>query len=273
MANAVYYETFPDIYRFMDTINRRANNDKFGTSSQKKSTDGWSGSVTYAEAVDMFSHGLPDVCEKMQCELKTFAARANIVTNKRTPQRYYYGYAPNIPAAIIGLPKSMYRIHKTPQKTKTIGILFDSSQNCSTDAETLRNAGEAVLKLVYMLERAGYRVQLDIIPFCTEDSNREFIAVVNLKQYSQHMDILKLSFPVTSPAMFRRFGFKWAEGIPGIRGDKAFCYGSHIDKNALIATLGSRGYDTKSAYCIGVDDCTSADFNPFTIAENIGITL
>lgn len=273
MATNLYYEAFPNIYRFMDTIERRANNGKFGDSSQKHSGDGWSGTETYAEAVKQFAEGIPEVAEKLKAALSAFTAKANIVTSKRTPQTYYYGYAPNIPAAIIGLPKSMYRIHKTPQKTKTIGILWNSCQNCGVNADTLRRSGEAVLQLVYALERKGYRVQLDAIPFSGEDPGRNFVCIINLKQYSQPMDILKMTFPVTSPAMFRRFGFKWAEGLPGVTGGKVGGYGRHIRKRELLPILERQGYNIKSTYCIDVDDCQTADFDPLAIAANLGITM
>lgn len=271
MASTLYYDSFPDIYRFMDTIQRRPNNGKFGDSSQKRGD--WSGTNTWDEAVQQFSSGLPDVCEKMKAALSAFTAKSNIVTTKRTPQHYYYGYAPNIPAAIIGLPKSMYRVQRTPQKTKTIGILWNSCQNSGVEAETLRQSGETVLQLVYMLERKGYRVQLDCIPFSSNESGRDFVCVINLKQYSQHMDILKLSFPVTSPAMFRRFGFKWAETFPGVTGGKVDGYGRHIRKDALLPILEKQGYNIKSTYCIDVNDCKSNEFDPMKMAEALGIVM
>ena len=271
MANKLYYESFPDIYRFMDTIEKRPNNKQFGDSSQKKGD--WSGTKTWEEAVQQFSNGLPEVAEKMKTALTQFTAKANIVTTKHTPRSYYYGYAPNIPAAIVGLPKSMYQVQRIPQKTKTIGILWNSCQNCAVEAETLRQAGESVLQLVYMLERKGYRVQLDCIPFSGNESGRDFVAVINLKQYAQHMDILKLTFPVTSPAMFRRFGFKWAEGIPNVTGGQVYRYGSHLGKAKLLRILEKQGYNIKSTYCVDVDDCQSNDFDPMRIAESLGIVV
>jgi hypothetical protein len=273
MANKLYYESFPDIYRFMDTIDKRPNNDKFGHSSTEKRTDDWAGTKTYEEAVSQFSNGLPEVAEKLQAALTQFTAKANIVTQKRTPRSHYYGYAPNIPAAIIGLPKSMYHIHKIPQKTKTIGILWNSCQNCGVKANVLQQAGESVLQLVYMLERKGYRVQLDCIPFSGNEDGRDFVAVINLKQYAQHMDILKLTFPVTSPAMFRRFGFKWAEGVPNVTGGTVWGYGCHLSKNKLLPILAKQGYNINSTYCIDVNDCRNNEFDPMKIAESLGIIV
>ena len=274
MANKVYFEKFDNIYKFMDTIEKRPNNDKFGKTSAKESRNGWAGTRTYQEAVEQFANGLPETAERMKQELGAFKANANIVSTKVRPNNHYYGYTPNVAAAIIGLPKSMRRIERTPQKTKTIGLLWDCCQNCNVEAETLRKAGETVLKLVYALEIRGYRVNLDCTPFNSEDSGRDFVVVINLKQFGQHMDILKLSFPVTSPAMFRRFGFKWAEGIPGVTGGSVWGYGrANTNTKRLFDIMAAHGYDTKSLYKIGVNDCERADFDPLEVAKNLGIII
>lgn len=274
MVKHVYYERFDNIYKFMDTIEKRPNNNKFGTSSQDNDRDKWSGTRTYKEAVDGFSNGLPETAERLKESLGQFKARSNITTNKVRPNNHYYGYSPNVAAAIIGLPKSMRRIERKPQKTKTIGILWNSCQNSGVNADTLRKAGETVLQLVYALEVQGYRVKLDCAAFTGDcDDNREAVLVINLKEYGQHMDILKLSFPVTSPAMFRRFGFKWAEGIQDFEGERVWGYGCHLGKSRLAEFLKAQGYDTKSMYQIDVNDCKEADFNPLEVAKTLGIVI
>jgi hypothetical protein len=272
MANKVYFELFDNIYKFMDVIGKRPNNGKFGTASREKGD--WSGTKTYEEAVEQFSNGLPETAERLKKSLGHFRANANINTPRNRPNNHYYGYSPNIPAAIIGLPKSMRRIEKHPQKTKTIGILWDCCQNCGYEADTLRKAGETVLQLVFALEIRGYRVNLDGIPFNGNcDDNREVITIINLKKYGQPMDILKLSFPVTSPAMFRRFGFKWAETIPEFSGDKVVGYGHTMGKDRLLTLVSQNGINTKSMYCIDVKDCEDAEFDPLTVAKNLGIVI
>jgi hypothetical protein len=87
------------------------------------------------------------------------------------------------------------------------------------------------------------------------------------------MDILKLSFPVTSPAMFRRFGFKWAEGVPNVVGETVWGYGSHIGKDKVLKLLSSNGYKVDQSYCISVNDCEEANFDPLEVAKSLGIVL
>lgn len=263
------YENFDNIYKFMDIIEKRPNNGKFGQSSQKESSDGWSGTRTYKEAVEQFSNGLPETCERMKKSLERFKANANVSQNKARPRNYYHGYTPNIPAAIMGLPKSMRQIERTPQKVKAISIMYDASANCGTSADTLNKAGCTVLELVYALEVKGYRVRLDLLPFTSKDGE-EVVCAITLKDWRQPLDLLKLSFPLTSPAMFRRFGFKWAEGIPGV--EKHFCsYGRTLTKDACRKLMEAHGVKTDNAYFIDVRDCQKADFDALKVADALGI--
>lgn len=270
MANQIYFERYTNIYRFMDTIEARPNNNCFGTDSTQ--TGSWSGTETWEEAVNQFSNGIPEKAEKLKKSLQAFRANSNISATKSRPINYYYGYSPNIPAAIIGLPKSMRRVERIPQKVKAVSIIYDMTQNCGTSAETLAKAGETVLQLVYALECRGYRVSLDGLPFTGERDTRRFVLLINLKDWRQSLDILKLSFPVTSPAMFRRFGFKWAETLPGVT-SRVSGYSSHLGKDGLIDALQKNGVNTANSYVITVNDCKSADFDPLKVAKSLNIIL
>lgn len=168
----------------------------------------------------------------------------------------------------------MRRVEKTPQKVKAISILYNMAQNCGTEARTLERSGETVLQLIYALECRGYRVALDCLAFAGEDrdSHSIFIVAINLKDWKQSLDVLKLSFPLTSPAMFRRFGFKWAEGIEGVK-SQIWGYSHSMEKRTLEKHLPGIGYDTGKAFCICVEDCEKAKFNPLEVAKNLGIVL
>ena len=142
--------------------------------------------------------------------------------------------------------------------------------NACVGAGTLERAGETVLQLVYALECRGYRVSLDGLVFNAERDTRRFVLIINLKDWKQHLDIMKLSFPVTSPAMFRRFGFAWAETLPGVT-ERVHGYGSHMGKRATKEVLEAQHYDIKNSYLVTVDDCSAANFDALALATNIGI--
>lgn len=271
MAERIYYERYTNVYRFMDTIEARPNNGQFGRSSAE-SGDMWYGTKTWEEAMEQFQNGIPEQAEKLKKSLDAFKANNNISSPKTRPKNHYYGYSPNVAAAIIGLPKSMRYNERQPQKVKAISILYDMTQNCGVGADELRKAGETVLQLVYALECRGYRVALDGLAFNSESNERRFILSINLKEWKQHLDIMKLSFPITSPAMFRRFGFKWAETLPEVT-ERVSGYGRHMDKSKCLRCLEKVGCDIKTAYFIDVNDCRSAEYDALEVAKKLGIVI
>lgn len=265
------FERYDNIYRFMDTIEKRPNNGRFGTSSQKEEEGDWNGTRTYAEAVEQFSSGLPERCEQMRKSLERFKAATNLTAVKAKPRKYYHGYAPNIPAAIIGLPKSMHQIERTPQKVKAISIIFDCCVSWSVDADTMVKAGCCILEAVHALQVSGYRVKLDLSLYSTESDKQKIGCIITLKDWRQPLDLLKLSFPLTSPSMFRRFGFKWAEGIEGVKSRHVYGYGQIMSDDKVKALLSENGYDTSSTYFARVKDCEQADFDALKLIERLGI--
>ncbi len=270
MAERIYYERYTNVYRFMDIIEKRPNNKQFGDDSHDKGM--WHGTETWEEAVQQFQNGIPEHAEKLQKSLNAFKANSNISSPKTRPKNHYYGYSPNVAAAIIGLPKSMRYNERQPQKVKAISILYDMTQNAGTDADELRKAGETVLQLVYALECRGYRVSLDGLAFNGSREERKFVLSINFKEWKQHLDIMKLSFPLTSPAMFRRFGFKWAETLPDVT-ERVRGYGSHMSKSDTLKCCGKMGVDIKTAYFIDVNDCEEANYDALKVAKNLGIVM
>jgi hypothetical protein len=74
------------------------------------------------------------------------------------------------------------------------------------------------------------------------------------------------------PAMFRRFGFRWAETLPGV---ESFVdgHGSHMDVEQTLGVLTKHGYDPKATYLIDVKACSESSFDPLRIAAKLGITI
>lgn len=274
MAKNIIYENYTNIYHFMDKIESRTPNGKFNISSQKEGDGDWNGTRTYGEALELFSNGIPAQAEKLKELTKTISCKGNINTVKPRPKNYYYGYSPNVPAAIIGLPKSMRMIERNVNKVKAISIYYDGTCNCMVNGEELTKAGETVFSLVYLMELNGYRVQLDYGVFAAREEGEECICNITLKEWKQGLDALKLSFPLTSPAMFRRFGFKWAEVAPGVtKSSWRHGYGRHLNEEELIKSLNKVGRETKNTYVVTIARCRASDYDPIALAKQLGISL
>ena len=271
MRNYVF-DNFSDVFEFRNAITSRPENGHAGNAS-KESGESFAG-MAYNKAVEAVTDGLPEVAGRLNRELTRFQKVACNSIPQRRPINYYNGYAPNVPAAIMGLPKSMRKTVKTPSKVKTVTLFYDSTANCGTSAETLEKAGAAVLQLTYWLELNGFRVRFTLTPFIATQGSDTAVCNVLLKDFRQPLDILKLSFSITSVSMFRRLGFKWIETVPKLTANWSMGYGHHIDDKAKAAeVLRKAGQDMDNGYFITVSDCESADFDAVKLAAVLGIKV
>lgn len=268
MGNLVF-EEYNNIYKFMNTINTRSNNGKFGLSSKDKGSD-WNGNFSWEEAVKSFENGISEVANELKNELKKFSISTPI--NSRKVRNYYHGYTPNVPNAIIGLPKSMRQINRVKVPAKTINILYNCTQNAGTSGDTLKKSGKCVLQLINYLERSGVRVKLTISVFSAVYNDERAYCFINLKDYRQPLDVLKLSFPLTSPAMFRRFGFRWAETVPGIiKEGWRYGYGRSEDREEFLETFAKLPNKKEKMLFLTVTECKALNFDPLKIADNYNL--
>lgn len=263
----IIYEYYDNIYKFINTVENRKNNNFFGTSSETGNFD-FTGTNSYAEAKEQFENGLSERAQELKRAITQFKTQAAKTVSKSRPINYYSGYAPDISAAIIGLPKSMKYIQKTPQKIKAISLYYYSGANCNIEADTLLNSGKTVLQLIYYLETKNIRTSLYLIPMCADSDERDFSCMIKLKDFRQNMDILKLTFPITSPSMFRRFAFKWSEGLEGFT-SHVHGYGHSMDiekaREALVPHM------EKDSYLINYQLCQKSGFDAVQLAKDLNI--
>lgn len=271
MAKLVY-DNFSDVYAFRQAIQTRPDNGKARNSSRDGDED-FSG-MPLDKAYNALTDGLPEAAEKLKRELNRFKAQTSGQITQRRPINYYNGHSPNVPAAIIGLPKSMRKVTKTPSKVKTVTIFYNSSANCDTSATTLEKAGACVLQLTYWLELNGYRVKFVLTPYLAKEDDENAVCNVLLKDFRQPLDILKLSFSITSVSMFRRLGFRWLETVPNLRNNWAWGYGQQVqDKEKALKLLEKTGQNTENAYFIMVKDCEKVRFDALKLADSLGIKV
>ena len=272
MGKKLVCDNFADAFAFRAAITSRPNNHS-GEDKSKTADFDFAG-MPYEAAYKALTDSIPEAADKLKRELTRFKAAKSGTLTQRRPINYYNGHSPNVPAAIIGLPKSMRKVIKSPTKTKTITLFYNSSANCNITAETLEKCGAAVLQLVYWLEMNGYRVKLLLNPYLAEHTRETACCNILLKDFRQPLDILKLSFSLTSVSMFRRLGFRWIETAPGAKDNWRSGYGHQImNKREALETIGKSGQDTRNAYFIMVSDCTSADFDAVKLAANLGIKV
>lgn len=256
-------EEFESIHQMLKIIENRKNNNvmEYRHSSQA-SGDGNSfyGTDSYEEALDLFMNGDKEKYDMIREGLKTTSE--NIKTNlmpKRQIRTGVVGYAPNVPNAIMGLPNSMIYTDKINIKRKTVSILYSICANCDVTAHTLTKSGVAVLNVINSLELSGYRVEVKILFFNAIGSKEKTRAMVTVKRYNDHLDLMKMAFPLANPGMFRRFGFKWIETQPKLT-DGSYNYGYGKDNSDEDIS------DDKSVY-LNLSRISSCNYNSEKIIE------
>ena len=204
------------IKEHFDSIESRSNNSVMsGKYSSKNNGKYFTGTASYEEAKRLFETGYTEILPKIKQGVSAnYKKSQNIL--RRTIRTGVVGYTPHVPNAIMGLPNSMIYMDKVPQKTKTVSIVVSITENCGVEAEEFIKSGITAISVVNALELRGYRCELKVDFFDGEEGDEMTIATVKVKDYREHMDLQKLCFPLAHPSMFRRFGFKWLETVPGL---------------------------------------------------------
>jgi hypothetical protein len=217
-------ETFKSIYELLDVMDERPVNQAFqekkargqlasleDESNQKRP---WSGTKTYNAAEEILANGYHEPLEKMKAAILSIGQADNY--QRPRPKNDFVGYFPNVPAYLMNLPETMINKEREQPKTKMIHLSYSFCAAAKTTTAEMIQAGINFISLVNSLEKQGYRVKIDAI-MAMQENRTTAAMIVNLKEYGQQMNLLKLAFPLVHPSMLRRFGFKWLETTPELK--------------------------------------------------------
>jgi hypothetical protein len=233
MPRTIIKERFKSLTNLIDTMEERPLNAAFKglndiPSSQRDESEkkekgraSWSGSYTYEETKETLRSGYKDPLDK----LKKAVLKTGQKDNYQRPRTHndFVGFAAHVPNTLMGLPQTMINRPKSQAKAKTIHLLYSFCAASTTTTDDLIKGGVNFISLANSLEKQGYRVKIDVI-FTTMESKTAASFTVNLKEYGQHMNLLKLAYPLVHPGMLRRLAFKWLETTPSLK-DKSFIHG------------------------------------------------
>ena len=217
---AYFVETYDSVEQMLRLFDRPENAAFSGRdlAAKEEGDASWRGTSTYGEAVELIRNGWEEPLKELKAAIKSVGIKPNVTTEKVRPRMSVVGYAPHVPNAIRGIPESMIGTERVPQKVKAVTIIYSSDSNSSLSQQDFFNAGAVILKIINDLELKGYRVRL-LHEFCAAQKNDEkIVGRVTLKDWRQPIDLKKLTFPLANAAMIRRFGFRFTEVVPGIKG-------------------------------------------------------
>lgn len=261
MSYNMYKEEFSSIFELINTLKERPNN-KFMRdehSSQTTGNSSWSGTNTYEEAESLLIYGYNDPVKNI---------KSNLIKNKKLVSKMYnlipkpiatnqvVGFVPNMPNALMGLPKSMISVEKINRNKKTISIIYATGGAVGIEPKTLESAGTALVSAINLIELAGIQTRLSI-GFIPSVKGRQIIfPTVNIKNFNERFSLQKICFPMVHPSMFRRIGFKYLETCPSMEEDFSCGYGRPASLEQIKTCL-----KEKNTYIISREWITDHDNN------------
>ena len=268
MALNIVKEHFNSINEMISVIESRPHNDimKYEHCSESGSQS-FTGTKSMAEAKELFRNGYTEILPQIKTGVSGNLKRTEVKPRRRV-ETGVIGYAPHVPNAILGLPNSMIRTNQAPQKTKVVSLVIGITENCGTAASEFVKSGIAALGVVNALELRGYRVNLKVAFYVARADNDRAFGTVNVKDYREHLDLQKLCFPLAHPSMFRRFGFKWLETVPGLKESYWNSgYGSQFSDLDFI----KKNFLSDNEYFINLSITKENKYDPEKIIEYLNI--
>lgn len=215
---SVFFEHFKTLESLVNTIENRPLNDVFINSRSLMSTsihmNTWSGSDSYEESKDFILNGYKKPLDNIKKELLKLNKQNK--AERKTPILSVTGTRVDVPRSLMGLPKAMYKRENTPEKKKTIHLLYGFSALGDVRPDSLIKGGTMFLSLVNALEKQGFRIRIDVIRCTTTSKTNAIGYTCTLKEYNQGLNLLKICYPIACPSMLRRTSFRWCETLPNL---------------------------------------------------------
>lgn len=212
---------FNNINDFVRYISETETNETFKRRSKvsKDRPGDWNGNMTLKEAIDTLHHGWSVGAINLEKELK-IAKQNMAVDNVVKNILDVCGYQPIVPMYLNGAPNCMLRKQMQPKKQKVLTINRSLSVSGGVSSQTLMKESTKVLQIIYKLEKAGYRINLNLVISCGL-----YAVKIRLKSANERLSVSKLAFPLVHTAMFRRLFFRFIEVCKYTTSFHSFGYG------------------------------------------------
>ena len=226
--------------------------------------------------MEIMKAGYKDPLEKMKKAILKIGQ--NEKANRPKMKNDFVGFVPHVPNTLMNLPITMINKEKQENKAKTIHLIYSVSTASKVKPNDMITGGINFISLVNSLEKQGYRVKIDIISSMATNRTLSSFSV-NVKEYGQKLNLLKLTFPLVHPSMFSRIAFKWLETNLELK-DKDFTmgYGTPLSHLMNYDTIKESNYlkdhgiikNDNTFFCTVYTAMKTKDIQ--SLAKTIGIT-
>ena len=210
-------DKFENVTSFVNFLNTKPSNKVFADESShySKRTDRshWFGTTSFEEAQELFKFGDKAKMHMVQKSFSKLNLSGSGYETRRKVKTSVVGFVPHIPNFLQGKPDCMINIVKEKIKSpKVLNIVYNIAVPDGTKAEDMADAGAKVLTHLRNMEAQGYRCNLSVMVAVRDDKRTETsILLVKIKSSNQHLDLLKVAYPLVNPSMLRRHHFRYLE--------------------------------------------------------------
>lgn len=224
----VYVDRFNGPLDVLETCRRRklkgpmlATDDFFDeTMDRHSSKPGWSGFLRASDLWDKLERGVKDDTLTKDAIRYANTAKVQHEDKLRDIGRNVYGGAVIVPAVMCGDPRAMWCVKRKKVRSRIIRVGIDVAMNANFSKERYEMAGKAVVKTIAKLEKAGYRVSVDVIVTTYLYGDKLIAMTMPTKRSSEVMNFRKILYPLTDTSFFRGVGFGWIVRQPHMNGDE-----------------------------------------------------
>lgn len=237
---------YNSLTEFLTDINSLPNNEYFKDrhSSQRvaQEHDDYYGTVDYAQATHMLTHGWDAAATKLAAKVKLTNATATAVRSSR-PAYGVVGSQASVPRYLQGIPTNMVSRQMTYSKQKVVTITKGISYSCRWKPSEILAECVKALQIIQSMENGGQRVRLNVMIAIQGGYGKYYsVCKVCIKQPDERLNISKMSFALAHPSMLRRFFLKWIEVDPFAEGDMGWSYGTPGDDMLKARAMGENEY-------------------------------
>ena len=209
--NNTSIEFFDSVREFVRTLETAKPNKAFARRSLASGYEGnadWYGTENFADAQQLMRSGYKDGCKDLlKCK---YGIKVSFQGTTKTNKLHVAGFAACVPAAIQGMPKTMYYTQKQKRNAPVINLYYDMSANCDVCTETLILGGKNIYSLIRYLESKGIKVNLYSVLGTTKSGKNSF-AAIRIKADAMPINPQLISYPLIHPSFLRRHFFRWIE--------------------------------------------------------------
>lgn len=227
------FENVNALVTYLDSAQTQPN---FGWCCESQSHDAdFYGYDSYEQARERLVNGDQELCKLVKYTDKLDINATGVGIRKKVVTRVA-GFAPHVPNFIAGIPNNMLWVEEHRLPSKVLTIIYNVGCSGDRDATEVAHTSARLFSAIMSLERKGYRLNL-YVASAQEKSSQRTCMLVKIKEAGQHMDALKMCLPMISPAMNRRFGFRYRETMPGLKECWVGGYGRSLRGDDFRETL------------------------------------